>query len=107
MKINTGLKERLKIAYATKESSVRDGAINEICILLGEPKDNIIVDYAYPAENGIGVHLTVDDLSFHYRPDGTIQMTVDGELYDVKDRSDVARILTLKEYLKGQDDVDK
>jgi hypothetical protein len=92
------IKEKLKNDYAIEETKIKKLARGTLSSFLGIDIDNVSVGGAGPHEKGVRVYLKAGDFDFVYNhPSGKIEFSMDGNLYDVGQRSDIGRIITFKE----------
>lgn len=92
------LKEKLIKDYVYEENKVKEIARGTISSFLGVDTEDVSVRAAGPNEKGIRVYLQAGDFDFVYNhPSKKIEFSLDGQLYDVENRSDVGRIISFKE----------
>jgi hypothetical protein len=92
------LKEKLKKDYAVEEARIKELARGTLSSFLGIDSEGVSDSGAAPHEKGIRVYLRAGEFDFVYNhPSGKIEFSMDGNLYDVGQRSDIGRIITFKE----------
>jgi hypothetical protein len=92
------LKEKLKKDYAVEEDKIKRLARGTLSSFLGIDVESVSDSGADPNEKGVRIYLRAGEFDFVYsHPSGKIEFSMDGNLYDVVQRSDIGRIITFKE----------
>lgn len=92
------LKEKLKKDYDIEETKVKETARGIIASFLGIDTEDVSARVAVPHDKGIRIYVQAGGFQFIYNhPNGKIEFSLDGELYDVEKRADIGRIITFKE----------
>lgn len=92
------LKEKLKNDYVVEETRIKELARGILSSFLGVDTEDVSVRDAGPYEKGVRVYLQAGEFDFVYNyPSRKIEFSMDGNLYDVENRSDVGRIISFKE----------
>lgn len=92
------LREKFKKDYEIEETKVKETARGIISSFLGIDEKDVSVRTASPHDKGIRVYLESGEFQFIYNhPNGKIEFSMDGQLYDVEKRSDIGRIISFKE----------
>jgi hypothetical protein len=96
--IKFDLKEKLKKDYGHEEARIKELARGTLSSFLGIDTENVSVLGAGPNEKGVRIYLKAGEFDFIYNhPSKKIEFSMDGNLYDVENRSDVGRIISFKE----------
>lgn len=92
------LKDELINDYECEEARIKGIARGTISSFLGVNTEDVTVRAAGPNEKGIRVYLKAGGYEFIYNhPSKKIEFSLDGQLYDVEQRSDVGRIISFME----------
>src|SRR3989304_2314001 len=92
------LKEKLIKDYKSEETKIKEVAKGTLSSFLGIDTEDVSVGMASPNDKGIRIYLNVGDFRFICNhPSKKIEFSMDGELYDVENRTDVGRIISFKE----------
>lgn len=92
------LKEKLKNDYIVEENRIKEFARGILSSFLGVDTEDVSVRDAGPHEKGVRIYLKAGEFDFVYNhPSKKIEFSMDGNLYDVENRSDIGRIISFKE----------